>query len=67
MDPDSDHNRALIDALRAHARLSVQILIPDEAKFMSQGSRQRAAELEQKIAKLQEEFSQRIELRRFPD
>ncbi|MFT4117916.1 hypothetical protein [Bradyrhizobium sp.] len=64
LDPQSE-DHALLDALRRHQGLHVQLLIPDD-KHISEDAKARLPSLFHKLHALSGEFGKRIELRRFP-
>jgi hypothetical protein len=59
-----NEDKVLVDALRKHRRLKVQILIPEQ-RYMAEGAKTRAHSLDKKLGELRTEFGDRIELRRF--
>jgi hypothetical protein len=63
LDTQND-DRVLVDALRMHPRLRVQLLIPDN-RHISEHAEARIPMLMQKLGGLAEEFGSRVELRRF--
>lgn len=65
LDMQSD-DRVLVDALKMHQRLSIQLLIPDN-RHISEHAKVRIPILLQKLDRLATEFGSRVELRRFSD
>lgn len=61
-----NEDKILVDALRKHRRLNVQLLIP-ELQYMAEEATVRVPALEKKLTDLRAEFSNRVELRRFPN
>lgn len=65
LDRESD-DKVLIDAMRAHQKLVIQLLIPNDA-FMEAESKARVPGMLRKLVKLKAEFGDRVELRRFDE
>jgi hypothetical protein len=63
LDPDSD-DKVLFDQLQRHAHLTVRLLVP-ALKHLSPDARAKSTGLMAKIARLNEKFPGRVELRRF--
>lgn len=64
LDMESD-DKVLIDALRQHRHLRVQLLVPDEAHMAPEAEARRGI-VDRKLGALKSEFGDRVELRRFP-
>jgi hypothetical protein len=64
LDMESD-DKVLVDALRKHRQLRVQLLVPDET-HMAPEARARTGAVDRKMSALKPEFGHRVELRRFP-
>ena len=63
LDMDSDDD-VLLDRMRTNRSLSIQLLIPD-AEYMDENAKQRFTLASKKLAKLSEEFDERVQVRRF--
>jgi hypothetical protein len=64
LDAESD-DKVLIDALRKHRHLRVQLLVPDEGHMAPEAEARRGI-VDRKMSALKSEFGDRVELRRFP-
>ncbi len=60
---NEDH--VLIDALRRNKKLHIQLMIPDDS-HITEDAKARLPILERKLRELKSEFSDRVEMRRFP-
>jgi hypothetical protein len=65
LDKQND-DRVLVDALRMHPKLTIQLLIPDD-RHISGHAKVRIPLLMEKLNTLATEFGSRVELRRFPN
>ncbi len=64
LDTESD-DKVLVDALRKHRHLRIQLLVPDE-RHMAPEAEARRGIVSRKMSALKSEFGDRVELRRFP-
>jgi hypothetical protein len=64
LDSESD-DKVLIDALRKHRHLRVQLLVPEEGQMAPEAQVRRGI-VDKKLGALKPEFGDRVELRRFP-
>jgi hypothetical protein len=65
LDSQSD-DRVLVESLRRHRKLNVQLLAPDH-DHLSADAKLGTARLERKLEALRVEFGDRVQLRRFPN
>ena len=65
LDKQND-DKVLVNALRLHPKLSIQLLIPDN-HHLSEHAKARIPHLLEKLDELKSEFGPRVELRRFSD
>ncbi|MER8592816.1 hypothetical protein NKH33_14550 [Mesorhizobium sp. M1182] len=60
-----NEDKVLVDALRKHRRLNVQLLVPEQ-RHMAGDAKTRTHALDKKLDELRTEFGDRVALRRFP-
>jgi hypothetical protein len=65
LDTESD-DKVLIDALRKHRYLRIQLLVSEE-QYMAPEAQTRTSIVNRKMKALRSEFSDRVELRHFPE
>lgn len=65
LDPENE-DHILIDALQKYNRLQIQLLIPDD-QHLSDDAKTRLPMMLRKLEKVQAQFGERVQMRRFPE